>query len=79
MVFNVFKDTKRRQRNEAISDEEKHILDYMKQHDKMTKNEAAKLLGVSASTATRVIRGLVEKDLLRRNGRARSTYYTLMR
>ena len=38
--------------------------------------EAAELLEVSASTATRLLKRMVENHVLKRNGKARNTYYT---
>ena len=38
--------------------------------------EAAELLEVSASTATRLLKRMVESHMLKRNGKARNTYYT---
>lgn len=60
----------------ASSDEEEIILDYIRKNDRLTKNQAAELLEVSASTATRLLKRMVENHVLKRNGRARNTYYT---
>ena len=38
--------------------------------------EAAELLEVSASTATRLLKRMVERHMIKRNGKARNTYYT---
>ena len=60
----------------ASSDEEEIILDYIRKNDRLTKNQAAELLEVSASTATRLLKRMVENHVLKRNGKARNTYYT---
>lgn len=60
----------------GLSDEEKIVLDYVRKNDRLTKNQAAELLEVSASTATRLLKRMVENHLLKRNGKARNTYYT---
>lgn len=60
----------------GLSDEEEIILDYFRKNDRLTKNQAADLLGVSASTATRLLKRMVESQVLKRNGKARNTYYT---
>ena len=62
---------------QKLSDEEEKVLEYAGKCEDFTKNDVVSLLKVSASTAARVIRGLVEKNFLKRNGKARSTYYTL--
>ena len=59
--------------------EEEKVLEYAENCEDFTKNDVVSLLKVSASTAARVIRGLVEKNFLKRNGKARSTYYTLQK
>lgn len=64
---------------QKLSDEEEKVLEYAENCEDFTKNDVASLLKVSASTAARVIRGLVEKNFLKRNGKARSTYYTLQK
>ena len=51
----------------------------MKEKPKLevTKNDVVGLLEVSASTATRVIRKMVKNNLLKQNGKARNTNYTI--
>lgn len=60
----------------GLSDEEEILLDYVRKNDRLTKNQAADLLEVSASTATRLLKRMVEGNVLKRNGKARNTYYT---
>ena len=60
----------------GLSDEEEIILEYIGKHDRLTKQQAAELLEVSASTATRLLKRMVESHMLKRNGKARNTYYT---
>lgn len=60
----------------ALSSQEKRILEYARNYNQITKNNAASLLEVSASTATRLINGLLKQNLLVRHGKARNTYYT---
>ena len=60
-----------------ISDEEEKILEYTRIHGVITKNNAIELLEVSASTASRVIRKMVRSNLLKQNGKARNTHYTI--
>lgn len=63
--------------NPALSSQEKRILEYARNYNQITKNNAASLLEVSASTATRLINGLLKQNLLVRHGKARNTYYTV--
>lgn len=62
----------------ADSREEK-ILEYARKHYAFTKNDIVDLLQVSPSTAIRLIRELVKRGLLKCDGKARSTYYTLIK
>lgn len=57
--------------------QEEEILKYVRDHNSFTKNDIVNLLQVSPSTAARLIRGLIKRDLLKCNGKARSTYYTI--
>lgn len=56
---------------------EEQILEYAREHNSFTKNDIVDLLKISPSTAARLLRGLIERELLKRNGKARSTYYRL--
>lgn len=60
-----------------LGDEEEKVLKYIRIHGVITKNNVMELLEVSASTASRVIRRMVKNNLLKRNGKARSTNYTI--
>lgn len=64
---------------QELSSEEEQVLEYAGKYEDFTKNDVVSLLKVSASTAARVIRGLVERNFLKRNGKARNTYYTLQK
>lgn len=64
---------------QELSSEEEQVLEYAGKHEDFTKNDVVSLLKVSASTAARVIRGLVERNFLKRNGKARNTYYTFQK
>lgn len=60
-----------------LSDEERKILEYVRTHGAITRNDVIGLLEASASTAARVIRKMVKANLLEQNGKARNTYYTI--
>lgn len=64
--------------NQSLSDEEK-VLEYVRSHGTVTKKDVIELLGVSTSTASRIIRKLVNSNLLKQNGKARRTYYTILK
>lgn len=60
----------------GLSDEEEIIMEYIRKHDRLTKHQAAELLEVSDSTATRLLKRMVERHVIKRHGKARNTYYT---
>lgn len=60
-----------------LSDEER-ILEYARSHGAITTNDVNQLLKVSTSTASRVIRKMVKSNLLKQNGKARNTNYTVI-
>ena len=60
-----------------LSEEEEKILEYAQSHGAITRNDVIELLEVSTSTAYRVIRKMVKSNLLKQNGKARSTNYTI--
>ncbi len=62
----------------SLSNEEK-VLEYARSHGTVTRNDVIKLLEVSSSTASRVIRKMVKNNLLKQNGKARSTNYTIIK
>lgn len=63
----------------SLSEAEEKILEYVRGHGVITKNEAISLLEVSASTASRNLRKMVKNNLLKQNGKARSTNYTIVK
>lgn len=58
---------------------EERVLEYAKSHGTITRNDVIELLEVSTSTASRVIRKMVKSNLLKRNGKARNTNYTVIK
>ena len=54
-------------------------LEYAMSHDAITRNDVIELLEVSTSTASRVLRKMVKSNLLKQNGKARSTNYTVIK
>ena len=62
-----------------LSEAEEKILEYVREHGVITKNDVIKLLEMSASTVSITLRKMVKNSLLRQNGKARSTNYTIVR
>ena len=62
----------------SLSNEER-VLEYAMSHGAITRNDVIELLGVSTSTASRVLRKMVKSNLLKQNGKARSTNYTVIK
>ena len=60
-----------------LSEEEEKILEYAQSHGAITRNDVIGLLEVSTSTAYRVIKKMVKSNLLKQNGKARNTHYTI--
>ena len=62
-----------------ISAREEKVLEYVRIHGAVTRNDVVGLLGVSSSTAVRILKNLVKNNLLKQNGKARSTSYTIVK
>lgn len=62
-----------------LNDAEEKVLEYVRSHGVITKNNVISLLEVSASTASRTLRKMVKNNLLKQNGKARSTNYTIVK
>ena len=58
---------------------EERVLEYARSHGSVTRSDVIELLEVSTSTASRVIRKMVKNNLLKQNGKARSTNYTVIK
>jgi predicted HTH transcriptional regulator len=57
--------------------EEKKILIYLLDNGKITRKKATKILNVQNTKAYETLNLLVEKNLIQRQGKGRSTYYVL--
>ncbi len=60
-----------------LFDKEEKIMEYARLHGAVTRNDVIQLLKTSISTAARILNKMVDNGLLKRNGKARSTYYTI--
>lgn len=58
-------------------DNVQRVLDYVRENGSITRPEAEELLGISASTASRLIRKMVKTGLILQDGRARNSRYIL--
>ncbi len=61
----------------SLNEEESMVLELVKDNGSVTRADVEKQLGVSASTASRLLRRMVEKNTLRQHGRGRSVKYIL--
>ena len=66
------------QTKKNLSDKEEKILEYTQSHGAITRSDVIELLDVSTSTASSVISKMIESKLLKRNGKARNTNYTII-
>lgn len=57
-----------------LSNEEK-VIKFVQEHGSLRKSDVIALLGVSSSTASRLLRTLKDNKLLKQTGKARDTYY----
>ena len=62
-----------------ILDNEERVLEYARSQGAITRNDVMALLKVSASTATRILQRLVKENLLKQNGKAKNTHYSIIK
>lgn len=72
-----FETKSRKKGANLLSPYEIKVLEYAENKGMVTKIDVANLLDVSPSTAFRLIKGLLEKNLLMQHGQARGTKYTI--
>jgi len=53
------------------------VLKYLQTNPRITIGEMQKMLDISRDTANRILRPLLENDLIERRGKGRATYYEL--
>lgn len=61
----------------AINEDEYKVLELLDAQNEITRNDVENLLGVSAATASRILRRMVKNSVIKQRGKARSTKYTL--
>jgi len=60
---------------DSLTLQEREIILYLEQHERITTLEVEKLLSVKQRRARELLKGMTEKKLLEKQGSARSTYY----
>ncbi len=63
----------------SLNEDEKAVLEFVVKNGSVTRVDVEKQLGVSASTASRLLRYMAEKDTLARCGKSRNVKYVLSR
>jgi predicted HTH transcriptional regulator len=56
----------------------KIIINYLKTENKINRKMGMQLLGVSKSTLFRIFRSLEDKGLIKKGGKSKNIYYTLV-
>ena len=62
---------------QELDDNEQQVMNYVRKHGSITRPQAEELLGMSASTASRMIKKMLKSGQLLRTGKARSIRYIL--
>ena len=60
---------------QKYDENEQKVLNYVKEHGKITRPEAENLLKTSASTASRLLKEMINNNLLKTKGKARNIQY----
>ena len=53
------------------------IINYLKEYNKINRNEAEKLLNISKTRAYQIINGMLEKNIIKKEDTGKKTYYML--
>lgn len=64
-------------KTKGISNTKNKILAFMKEHGAITRKDLEKLTGASQASCVRILNDLEESGYIKRQGKARSTYYIL--
>ena len=60
-----------------LSASQEKIIDFLEENEQITNKDVQKLLGIKESRALKILRSLVEIDVLERCGKSRNIYYVL--
>lgn len=64
-------------KSNTLNDGESWIMDYVRSHGAIVRHDVEKQFGISASTASRLLKNLSEKGLLSQFGKGRNTRYII--
>ena len=62
---------------DRLSEEEKQLLLYLLDHHQIVRKEAVQLLKIGETKTKEVFNELLDKELIKRKGKGRATFYTL--
>ena len=62
---------------EILNVSQEKIIDFLEEKGQITNKDVQELLGVKESRALKILRGLVELNVLERCGKSRNVYYVL--
>lgn len=66
------------ERLKELRDEERIIVEYIKNQGKISRKECVKLLNISPATAFRYLKSLEERELVEKKGKGKNTFYVLI-
>jgi len=61
-----------------LNEEERIIVGYIKEHDKISRQECVELLKISPTTAFRYLGALERKDFIEKKGKGKNVVYPLI-
>lgn len=64
---------------EILTEQEKIIIDFLKINNKIKSLDLEKLLNVRSARARRILKGMVDKNLVERKGKGKNTFYEIKR
>ncbi|APS38601.1 hypothetical protein [Salegentibacter sp. T436] len=62
---------------DRLSEEEKQLLLYLMDHHQIVRKKAVQLLKIGETKTKEVFNELLDKELIKRKGKGRATFYTL--
>ena len=61
----------------ASLSQEDIIINYIKEYNKINRNETEKLLNVSKTRAYKILNNMLEKNIIKKQNNGKNTYYVL--
>ena len=62
----------------GLNERQRKIIEYVKEHEKITNREYRRLCNIGWDTAYRDLQALVDKKIFKREGAGRATYYRMI-